>query len=227
MNYYSTPPRSDEIWHHGIKGMRWGIRRYQNEDGTLTEAGKKRYDAYKTHESLKKRENAERNRLLRSNHRLAREFAGEEHSSFLSDVAREWGLDTKALDKASANRRDYYIANKKSIRKGRKLAKKGVFRQTELKDQLDKLVEKQADYARKNFSKYRGEGHKEYLKNMTSKDPKWRKINEELGKAERKYMTLKQSQYNKKKKRRNRTLSFLTKVQTQQRKPKVYVPIRF
>lgn len=29
--------------HHGIKGQKWGIRRYQNEDGTLTEAGKKRY----------------------------------------------------------------------------------------------------------------------------------------------------------------------------------------
>lgn len=29
--------------HHGIKGQKWGVRRYQNSDGTLTEAGKKRY----------------------------------------------------------------------------------------------------------------------------------------------------------------------------------------
>lgn len=29
--------------HHGIKGQKWGVRRYQNEDGSYTEAGKKRY----------------------------------------------------------------------------------------------------------------------------------------------------------------------------------------
>ena len=32
-----------QLYHHGILGMHWGIRRYQNEDGTLTPAGKKRY----------------------------------------------------------------------------------------------------------------------------------------------------------------------------------------
>lgn len=36
-------PDPEEIYHHGIKGQRWGIRRYQNPDGSLTEAGKKRY----------------------------------------------------------------------------------------------------------------------------------------------------------------------------------------
>lgn len=33
-----------ELNHAGIKGMRWGVRRFQNKDGTLTPAGKKRYD---------------------------------------------------------------------------------------------------------------------------------------------------------------------------------------
>ena len=32
-----------EIYHHGIKGQKWGVRRYQNEDGSLTPAGEKRY----------------------------------------------------------------------------------------------------------------------------------------------------------------------------------------
>lgn len=34
---------NDELRHHGILGMHWGIRRYQNKDGSLTRAGKKRY----------------------------------------------------------------------------------------------------------------------------------------------------------------------------------------
>ena len=33
----------EELYHHGIKGMRWGVRRFQNKSGSLTPAGKKRY----------------------------------------------------------------------------------------------------------------------------------------------------------------------------------------
>lgn len=38
------PVYSDFLIHHGIKGQKWGIRRYQNEDGTLTTEGRKQYD---------------------------------------------------------------------------------------------------------------------------------------------------------------------------------------
>ncbi len=34
---------NDQIWHWGVKGMKWGVRRYQNVDGSLTPEGKQRY----------------------------------------------------------------------------------------------------------------------------------------------------------------------------------------
>lgn len=42
MNPYYQVCWTSELEHFGIKGMKWGIRRYQNLDGTLTEAGRKR-----------------------------------------------------------------------------------------------------------------------------------------------------------------------------------------
>lgn len=43
MSTYKTPLRPDELYHYGILGMKWGVRRYQNKDGSLTSSGKKRY----------------------------------------------------------------------------------------------------------------------------------------------------------------------------------------
>ena len=50
----------NELTHWGIPGMRWGVRRYQNKDGTLTPAGKKRYE--KEMEKLKYEEQVLKNK---------------------------------------------------------------------------------------------------------------------------------------------------------------------
>ena len=55
--------RMHELYHWGIKGQKWGIRRYQNPDGSLTEEGKARYggDSYdKLSQNQKDRYNADK-----------------------------------------------------------------------------------------------------------------------------------------------------------------------
>jgi hypothetical protein len=60
---------SSALYHHGIKGQKWGIRRYQNADGTLTEEGKKRYGS--SSEEEKSAEKAAQRRAIKTKLRQA------------------------------------------------------------------------------------------------------------------------------------------------------------
>lgn len=56
-----------ELYHHGIRGMKWGIRRFQKKDGSLTTAGKKRYSESEEDAAARKAEyEAEKQKALKT-----------------------------------------------------------------------------------------------------------------------------------------------------------------
>lgn len=61
MNYFLS---NGELYHHGIKGQKWGVRRWQNEDGTFNDAGKRRYFSSKEDRINSKIENAKNARQM-------------------------------------------------------------------------------------------------------------------------------------------------------------------
>ena len=71
------------LMHHGVKGMHWGVRRYQNRDGSLTSAGRNRYDSSNERGGLSKRamRKAERQkRRLAEQQALEKWFSGKKLS---------------------------------------------------------------------------------------------------------------------------------------------------
>ena len=54
-NYILTA--DGELYHAGVKGMKWGVRRFQKKDGSLTPAGKKRYSSTSLRSAMARRQN--------------------------------------------------------------------------------------------------------------------------------------------------------------------------
>lgn len=149
-------PEWKELKHWGIKGMKWGIRRYQNEDGTLTPEGKRRYTTKENFTNEQERRSDERVKTLLISAGAAAAGAALSKGSTAGRIkdAAIGGLSTLGLNSAvgairrnkrlSKFRDDTFFNEMKKDKKFMKAYESGVLKnyQKPASDMADKLGKK-------------------------------------------------------------------------------------
>ena len=99
--YVAGVPYTSELYHHGINGQKWGVRRFQNEDGTLTQAGRERYGVNNLGEYGTKKQGVIR-KLATGDWALGNKRIGERREQRLQNKIQkrsEQGKDTTKLER--------------------------------------------------------------------------------------------------------------------------------
>lgn len=140
----------DYLAHHGIKGQRWYVRRFQNKDGSLTEAGRRRYlsNGNRTYKQLRKQVELKR-----------ADLSGAENSSRRYVAARELfapiGDNSKNYLESINKKRDEYFSRKEFLditdryNKLEEASRSGAVSEDEYWRKTFELEQEMADYTSK------------------------------------------------------------------------------